>query len=156
MLRTVFMVLLLAVSPLALAASEPEPPVTVSEGDFAKQRARIEKQLNDGKTYAEIADGDVVRVRQALERMGGVMAGVASVDDLDAERRVALFNDQEVVNTILTKAASDSRLICDRRAATGSHMRVSSCQTVAERNRRLENDQGELDKLQRAPLPVRN
>jgi hypothetical protein len=35
-------------------------------------------------------------------------------------------------------------------------MRVSSCQTVAERNRRLENDQGELDKLQRAPLPVRN
>ena len=94
-------------------------------------------------------------MREALDRMGGVMDGVASVDDLDADRRISLFNDQEVVNTILTQAASDSRLICDRRAATGSHMRVSNCQTVAERRRRQENDQGELDKLQRSTMPLR-
>jgi hypothetical protein len=140
---------------MAVVAAKDPTLVAVAEGDFAKQRATIEKQLADGKTYVEISGGDLTRVRQALERMGGVMEGVASVDDLDPDRRVALFNDQEVVNTILTQAAADSRLICERTRPTGSRMPVSSCQTVAERNRRQENDQGELDKLQRAVMPLR-
>lgn len=155
MIRISILALLLAISSVAFAASKDEAPVAVAEGDFKKQRAKIEKQLNDGKTYAEISAGDLNRVRQALERMGGVMEGVASVDDLDAARRVDLFNDQEVVNTILTQAAADSRLVCERSTPTGSRMPVSKCETVAERNRRKENDQAELDKLQRAPMPLR-
>jgi hypothetical protein len=153
-MRTLFAIGLLAICSYAFAASKPEPALAVTEGDFSVQRAEIEKKLADGKTYSEISGGDRARVREALQRMGGELEGVGSIEDLDEPARVRLFNDQEEVNTILTQAASDSRIVCDYTTATGSRMKVSTCQTVAERNRRLENDQNEMRKLQRTtPLP---
>jgi hypothetical protein len=59
---------------------------------------------------------------------------------------VRVFNDQEVVNTLLTQARADSRLVCDRSRPTGSHRRQTKCQTVAERRRRMESDQDHLQR----------
>ncbi|KAA2285469.1 hypothetical protein F0415_05000 [Arenimonas fontis] len=130
--------------------------MSIAEGEFSAQRAKIEKDLADGKTYVEIAPEDRARVRQSLERMAATLEGVASVDELSQPQKVALFNEQEVVNTILTQAAEDSRLICERRRETGSHRATTTCETVAERRRRREDDQRRLQTMQRAVMPDRN
>lgn len=49
--------------------------------------------------------------------------------------RGEVFNDQERINTLLTRAHEDSRQICQHTRSTGSNMPKSRCLTVAERRR---------------------
>lgn len=149
MIKSLVFALTLAAAPLALANN----PVAVDSGDFAAQRAAVEKGLADGKTYAEIAPSDVAKVRDSLDRMAATLDGGKLPNALDDDRRVALYNDQELVNGILTQAAADSRVVCSREVATGSHRKVTTCATVAERARRRQQDQDALRKEQRAPQP---
>lgn len=134
--------------PAVAASATAKPHVAVAEGDFAAQRSRIEADLADGKTYAEISPADRARVRESLARISAQLNGVASVDELSEPARVAVFNDQELINEVLTQAAADSRLLCERVEKLGSHRRVTQCETVAERRRRSQQDRDNLQQLQ--------
>lgn len=150
MFKTLAFALMLSAAPLALANN----PVAVDAGDFAAQRATIEKGLADGKTYAEISAADRSKVRESLDRMAATLDG-KTLEALDADRKVALYNDQELVNTILTQAAADSALVCTREVVTGSHRKATVCATVAERTRRRQQDQDTMSKSMRAPAGLR-
>ncbi|PZO09407.1 MAG: hypothetical protein DCF27_05720 [Lysobacteraceae bacterium] len=152
MFKIFTLVITLAAAPLALANN----PVSVDAGDFAAQRANIEKGLADGKTYAEISSADRGKVRESLDRMSAMLEGDMTPDALPAERKIDLYNSQETVNTILTQAAFDSRIVCSRDVPTGSHRKVTTCSTAAERTRRRQQDQDALRKEQRAPQPRRD
>lgn len=141
---------------LTIASSAAHAQVVVAERDFSEQRAEIEADLADGRTYAEISPADRARVRESLDRMAGLLEGAGSVDELAQEEKVDLFNHQEQVNTLLTRAAEDSRLVCDHSRATGSHHRTTKCQTVAERRRRMEADQQHLQRMQNGIGPANN
>jgi hypothetical protein len=151
---TVFAALLLSAS-VAWANQEPQK-VALAEGDFAAQRAQIEKDLADGETYTEISGGDRARVRESLERLSGMLEGVESVDSLSEDVKARVFNEQEQINQILTAASEDSRVICRREAPTGSNRKTTTCLTQAERRRRMEMDQDHLQRNQRGQMPLRN
>ena len=138
---------LLAASPM-LAFAAQEAQLALAEGDFAAQRAEIEEDLADGKTYAEISASDRAKVRETLERISSRLEGVDSIDTLGEPAKVEIFNDQELINTILTQAKADSRLVCDHSRPTGSHRKVTRCETVAERRRRSQQDRENLQQLQ--------
>lgn len=137
-------------------ANQESPKLALAEGDFAAQRAQIEADLSDGKTYAEITSGDKAKVRESLSRITGALEGVESIDALSEEAKARVFNDQEEINQILTSAEADSRLVCSSQAPTGSRRKITTCQTVAERRRRQELDQDTLRQNQRIGLPGRN
>lgn len=151
MIRIAICALLLAASSNVFASQQ---QVALDEGNFADQREEIEEDLADGKTYAEISNSDRATVRESLARIGSRLEGVDSIDSLDMETKVEIFNEQEKVNTILTRAAADSRMVCDRDMPTGSRMRKTTCQTVAERNRRAEADRQHLQRVQNGIGPV--
>ena len=130
--------------------------MAVDAGGFAEQRAAIEKDLGDGKTYSEISSADRGKVRGSLDRISAMLDGGKSPDALTADQKVDLYNTQEVINTLLTQARADSRVVCARDAATGSHRRVTTCNTVAERDRRRAMDQENLAKLRRGIAPAGN
>lgn len=155
MIRTLICTLVLAASPLAMATSQSQLSLEDSN-DFRAQRAEIEKGLADGKTYAEITAADRTKVRESLDRISSRLEGVDSVDSLSESAKMEVFNNQEVVNTILTQAEADSRLVCQRTAPTGSNRKVTRCETVAARKRRMELDQGNLQKIQKGRMPLRN
>jgi hypothetical protein len=155
MFRVTALALLLTVSTAAWATQD-APRLALADGGFSQQRAQIETDLADGKTYAEISSGDRSTVRESLQRISHNLEGVASLDELSEDAKARVFNDQEVINNILTQAAADSRLICTREAKTGSNRKVTTCQTVAERNRRRELDQGNLRDVQRSTNGMRN
>jgi hypothetical protein len=108
---------------------------------FATQKQQILADLNEGKRYAEIGREDREKVTNALDRMESVLTRGGSVQALDDREKVSLFNDQELVNTILTSASEDSRIVCERNKKTGSHRAESECKTIAQRRRERESSQ---------------
>ena len=69
------------------------------------------------------------------------------------QNSLELFNQQEIVNTLLTRAAADSRQVCERIEKTGSHRKTTVCRTVAERERRRRYDQDRLQNDRKNILP---
>ncbi|MDL5365228.1 hypothetical protein QSH18_06390 [Xanthomonas sp. NCPPB 2654] len=130
----------MALACTAVAAPKGEAPMNVKKS-FAQQLSTIRQQLDDGKTYSELGTEDRGKVEAALSRMATVLNAHPDVDTLREEEKVVLFNDQETVNALLTKASADSRLICRREAVTGSLRTTTQCKTVAERRRDNEDAQ---------------
>ena len=114
------------------SAFSPEKGLDVSQA-FEAQRNAIIKALGDGQ-----------RVTTSLDRIAGLLGGVQNVDQLAVDTRVEVFNEQELVNTLLTEAREDSRQVCTREKKVGSHRTTTMCKTVAERRRDMEQSQGAL------------
>lgn len=124
-------------------ASERGTRVDVEE-QFAAQRAQILEELGDGETYSEISNADRGKVNAALARISAALDHSGGVAQLGEQQKVDVFNDQELINNILTEAGENSRLICKRVKKTGSHMTSNQCMTVGARNRAAEHAQDEL------------
>jgi hypothetical protein len=129
--------LVLMAAALAVMASSAYADTVVSfkttTADFEVSKAKLVKEL-DSDQYSEITPTDKTAVLKALDRIDGRMSKVTSSDQLSEIDRVAVFNDQETINTITSHAAADSRMVCEREEQTGSHMPHTICMTVAQRN----------------------
>lgn len=123
-----------AVIASAAAASKP-----LQEGhSYIEQRDRILDDLRRGEAYSEIKPEDRSTVHSALKRIDSKLGadGTARLSEVD---KLAVFNDQELVNSILTKAKDDSRLICRRERPMGSNRPQNICMTVAQKREAREN-----------------
>lgn len=121
----------------------------------AVQFATIRSELGDGKTFSEISLDDRSKVQVALARMERTMNG-RSVEQLNEDERLAVFNDQELVNGVLTKAREDSRMVCRREKTLGSHMPTNQCMTVAERRRQTDVQQRQFMDMRRTGRATAN
>ena len=139
---------LLASVGAAYRARSPDVEIEVSEMESPRQ---IEA-LADGETYREIPSQDRQTVKESLDRISGLLGDAQNADQLPEATRVEVFNEQERVNTLLTKAREDSRLVCTREKKVGSHRTTNSCKTVAERRRDMEESQNALRRNMRARL----
>ncbi len=134
MYRITMVALLLGLSAAAQAASE-KPVVQMDrQAPVAEQVRKVEKALDNGE-YAEISADDRAQVRQSLERITLRVGDRQTAQELPPAVQNEVFNDQERINTILTRAHADSRLVCQHTRTTGSNMPKSRCLTVAERRR---------------------
>ena len=116
---------------------------------FEQQKATILQDIKDNTVYSEISHKDANIVRDALNRMSENLEGVADLSEMTVDQRAALYNDQELVNTVLTMAENDSRMVCRRRGRLGSNFKTTTCETVAERRERQETDRLVIDQLLR-------
>ncbi|UWX04859.1 hypothetical protein H1235_14370 [Pseudoxanthomonas sp. NC8] len=66
------------------------------------QRDAIVSALGDGKTYSEISANDRQKVTASLGRISSLLGGAGSVDQLAEATKVEVFNEQELINTVLT------------------------------------------------------
>ncbi len=123
--------------------------VEYSPARFRAQRADIESKFAEGTTYAEIKPADKRAVLDAFARIERTIGNRENALDLSEEKKRQVFNDQEFINVILTKARADSRLYCEWIVRTGSRVKQSFCQTVADRRRNLETSVSTLEQIQR-------
>ncbi len=100
----------------------------------AAQVSAIEKAI-DSEDYSEIAREDKTNLQQALGRIQTRLGDQERVDQLDPQGRAEILKDQDVVNTILARAWSDSRMVCSRERTVGSNMAKRVCTTAAQRRR---------------------
>jgi hypothetical protein len=127
-------------------------PVDVSLS-FEDQKRAIETDLADGETYSEIERKDRETVTGALQRISSALANHSGVAGLSDAEKAAVFNDQELINNILTRANEDSRLVCVREKKVGSHRTTTQCATVADRRRASEESQKALRDNQGLKMP---
>ncbi|KHL52183.1 hypothetical protein [Xanthomonas cannabis] len=135
-------VLLLANVEAASAKVDVNTPV-------AQQVAQVRKELDGGTKYSEISQEDRAKVLSALTRIEIAVKDQGDAQALTPDQKAAVYNDQELINTILTRAGEESRLICTREKATGSHHTTSICKTVAERRRSRDSGERDMSSMQR-------
>lgn len=112
------------------AAREVEMPVAMSKADFDVTKAHLIAQL-DTDRYSEISPQQKRKVIDALDRIDARLGSPAGSDKINDDDRVAIFNDQELVNTIMSRAVEDSRMYCEREAPLGTHRIRTVCLTMA-------------------------
>lgn len=105
-----------------------------------EQLALVETAIGT-EHYSEIGEADRMAVRDALGRIRAHVGGNPSADGLSPDIRTAVFNDQELVNNIMTRAHADSRMVCERVRLTGSNRREQACMTVAQKRDLKDNSQ---------------
>ena len=138
------------------SAGDSGPTKVNLTGSFEDQRKAILADLEGGEVYSEISAQERSDVRDALGRISGALQSPAGLSGLTEEQKAKVFNDQELINTILTRAGEESRLVCTREKVVGSHRPTTQCLTVAERRRIREGDQRNLQHKNRIILRGNN
>lgn len=129
-------------------AGDGEAKQDANASRFEAQRVSIEKALDDGGTYGEFSSTERREVLAALARIQETLGPSGDAGQLNERQKLQVFNDQELINNILTRADDDSRLVCRREKKTGTHLASNQCLTVAERERAAEHAR---DTLTRTP-----
>lgn len=134
------------------AAVDGKSPVQLDvKLSIAEQLALVESAMGT-EHYSEIGQQDRAAVRDALGRIRANIGDAPSADGLAPDIRNAVFNDQELVNTIMTRAHADSRMVCERVQLTGSNRREQICMTVGQRREMRENSKDALRNYNRINL----
>jgi hypothetical protein len=126
------------------AMAEDNIPGIQSKQDFMAMKAKVNKEVGDGKQYKEISPEDQKVLMTTLARMDDRWQKADDVAQLNPNDRVAMANDQEVVITITQHAAADSRMVCQRVEPIGSHFPKNVCQTVAQMRREQDKSQDSM------------
>lgn len=151
--RQLMVLMLVLVMSGAALAQVRDIPVDRNAGAFAQQRQLILARLDDGESYPGISQEDKDKVKAALARMGITLDRAGGAAHLNKRQRVAVFNDQELINNVLTQAGKDNQLVCRGETGTGTHVETVQCKTVAERREETEYAQ---DMLRRMPTAGSN
>jgi len=125
-------------------ASETNLPVAASKTHFEALKTQLTGQLETAK-FSDIKPDDKRTVLKALDRIQARYDKVSKSDQMSDQDRVDMFNDQEIINTIITRAAVDSRMICERTTPAGTHVIRVTCMTLAMRKERAQSGQDSMN-----------
>jgi hypothetical protein len=117
---------------LAHAGNDTPPPVKAeTPAQFAPLADGIREAMKAGGRYEFVNSTDKLKVNTSLDAMAALLQKNNSVGEMNDRDKLALFNEQEKVNGILTRSDSD-RLVCQMVAPVGSHIPVKTCRTYGE------------------------
>jgi hypothetical protein len=99
---------------------------------FEKVAESVREGMQAGGRYEYVKPGEQQTIEKKLNEMGTLFdqAG-GTVASMKEEQKIALFNAQESVNSILTLRDRD-RVICKKEVPVGSHIPVTSCHTYGQ------------------------
>ena len=106
----------------------------------------LRREMRAGGRFEWIEPAERAEVEAALARMRERLGGRTSLTALGEDERIAVFNDQEVVNAILTRRDSERR-ICERRLLVGSHRKETVCETYGQRMARIKGSRERMEEL---------
>jgi hypothetical protein len=117
---------------------------------FVEVTQNVRREMDPGGKYEFVQPKERVQIDRSFEEMTKLFDEYGSVPAMTQDAKVKLFNDQETVNSILTKRDRD-RVICTNQAPIGSHIPVTTCHTYAQEVEAREGTKTQLDEWKRAP-----
>jgi hypothetical protein len=155
--------MLLATSAFAQAAKTDKDGVIIkpvfadTPDKFAEQTLRIHADMQVGGRYEFTNPADKRTIDRLLGQMANRLQSAGSVEAMNHNMRLALFNDQEEVNGIL-KHNDSNRLVCESRAPIGTNILRTTCHTYGQiqttaRNTKEGLMQYDLSRLCNGPAP---
>ena len=118
-------------------------------GDFVTLVAAVRQQMQPGGRYEFVDTHERETVETNLAAMQSLLDKYGTVAQMDMNTKIQLFNDQEIVNAILTRR-DDKRLVCESVAPIGSHIPRTSCRTYRE----MELERRDVQNLKQQMLQV--
>jgi hypothetical protein len=101
--------------------------------------------MEPGGRYEYVKPAEQKTIEKNLTEMDGLFdAAGGTVAGMKEDQKIALFNSQETVNSILTLRDRD-RVICKKEAPIGSHIPVTSCHTYAQEVEGREGSKKQMD-----------
>jgi hypothetical protein len=110
-------------------ANEPydEKPLDANTAQtFQTSAASVRSELRPGGRYAFVNPAERAQIDAALSDIDMVY----STGLMGQDAKVRVFNDQELVNSILEQRGD--RLVCANEVSTGSLVRETKCHTIAQ------------------------
>lgn len=117
---------------------------------FAAVSANVIKEMQHGGRYEFVKPDEREQITAKLAEIGTMFEQNGSVGAMDEKTKIALFNDQEVVNSILTRRDRD-RVICTHQAPVGSHIPITTCHTYAQEVEAREGTLKQMDAWRQPP-----
>ena len=110
--------------------------------------AAVKQEMTPGGRYEFVEGKNRDTLNQRLDDMQSLFDQYGSVDKMDQASKVRLYNDQELVDGILTKNDSN-REVCTREASLGSNIPHVTCRTYGQIRRDQNGTQSALRQMQR-------
>lgn len=98
---------------------------------FADLSQNVRREMDHGGKYEFVPPDERVKIDKSFGEMTALFDQYGTVSAMNQDAKVKLYNNQEIVNSILTKRDRD-RVICESKAPVGSHIRQTSCHTYAQ------------------------
>jgi hypothetical protein len=117
---------------------------------FVDVMQSTQREMSPGGKYEFVQPKERVQIDQSFGEMTKLFDEYGTVSAMTQDAKVKLFNDQEIVNSILTKRDRD-RVICTNQAPIGSHIPITQCHTYAQEVEAREGTKKQLDEWKRAP-----
>lgn len=130
-MRSVLLGCLLYCSAIASAA---QPAKVLDVATFLEQQRDVREDFQYSKKFEHVDRASKNRLYKAQDEIFRLLDGRGSVDELDTDQRIALYNAQEVVGSVLVDAELD-RQVCKREKMVGSHRASLVCMSVREQRR---------------------
>ncbi len=149
MIRTISMAALGLVLMTSLAVAKKEVEKVVVADTAPKFELLVEKihdQMGEGERYEFMSKRDRQTVDLSFKKMAALLTASGSVEAMNSDERMKLFNEQEKVNGLLARNADD-RLVCTHVAPAGSHIPVKSCRTAREINMERNNSRRDMQNM---------
>jgi len=125
----VALVLLMACAPVHAATTGAVRATT--RAAFETVAGEVRQEMDAGGRYAYVKPDEREKVEAGLARMQALFERSGSVDAMDKDQKIALFNAQEEVNAVLALRDRD-RLVCERGSVPGSRIVSTHCRTYGE------------------------
>lgn len=148
------LVLCVLASPV-LARSAKVKPVQVQADTKAKfdvVAAEVRAQLVQGGRFEFVTEEERATLNTNLNAMGALFDKFGMVERMNRDTKIALFNDQEVVNAILKRRDAE-RLICRSEMPTGSHIPTTKCRTYGDIQRDQTDTRNFMQRYQQRAQP---
>jgi hypothetical protein len=128
----VALTLLAAAMPAAAKESYHEKTFNADTQDKFQQVADgVRKEMQPGGRYEYVKPQERATIERSLAEMDALFTATGGVENMKQDDKIKLFNEQEVVNSILTRRDKD-RVICEDKPKLGSHVRTTNCHTYGQ------------------------
>ncbi|MET0225339.1 MAG: hypothetical protein ABW187_02750 [Dokdonella sp.] len=132
--------------PLSVAAEQANLTETTNAGTrekLAQVAQQVHGEMHGGGRFEFVKPAERRTIDAKFAEMDALFARSGSVDAMSADAKIALFNAQETINSILTDRDGD-RLICKRAPLIDSHIPRQTCQTYRDQMAKTEVSQKQL------------
>jgi hypothetical protein len=119
-----------------------------NKADFTAVAATVHKEMLPGGRYDLISEKERGEVDSHLADMQSLFDKFDTVDKMDPNAKIQLFNDQEAVNSTLAHRDND-RLICESTSPVGSHIPRTTCVTYGQKMQSERDKQHVMDQMKR-------
>ena len=136
-------ILAMALVPWPAAAEQALSRSRIDIPAFLAYQHTVREAVASGRRFRHLDNETRQRLFGAQDQLFGLLEGKESIEELDNDEQVAVYNAQGVVNAVLADAELD-REVCTREQALGSHRVQTVCMTIREREEMREFTQDQI------------